>query len=38
MRLEVAATPVEQQIAQLIDQQPEEVAQTLRSWLADRRS
>jgi flagellar M-ring protein FliF len=28
---------VEHEIAQLIDRQPEEVAATLRSWLADRR-
>jgi flagellar M-ring protein FliF len=33
----VGAPPVEREIAQLIDRQPDEVAATLRSWLADRR-
>jgi flagellar M-ring protein FliF len=35
--LEPAPTSLEQEIAELIERQPEEVAQTLRSWLADRR-
>jgi flagellar M-ring protein FliF len=34
----VAATPGEAEILNLIDQQPEEVATLLRSWLADRRA
>jgi flagellar M-ring protein FliF len=33
-----AKTPVEVEVSDLIDRQPEEVAQTLRSWLAERRS
>jgi flagellar M-ring protein FliF len=36
--LEPAPTTLEQEITELIERQPEEVAQTLRSWLADRRS
>jgi flagellar M-ring protein FliF len=36
--LEPAPTSLEQEISELIESQPEEVAQTLRSWLADRRS
>ncbi|HEX5097443.1 MAG TPA: hypothetical protein VFX21_15550, partial [Acidimicrobiia bacterium] len=35
--LEPAPTSLEQEITELIERQPEEVAQTLRSWLADRR-
>jgi flagellar M-ring protein FliF len=31
-------SPMEREISSLIEQQPEDVAQTLRSWLADRRS
>jgi flagellar M-ring protein FliF len=36
--LESAPTTLEQEISDLIESQPEEVAQTLRSWLADRRT
>lgn len=36
--LEPASTSLEQEITELIERQPEEVAQTLRSWLADRRT
>ncbi len=36
--IEPAADPVDEEIATLIDRQPDEVAATLRSWLADRRS
>lgn len=36
--LEPARSEVEEEIGQLIERQPDEVAQTLRSWLADRRS
>jgi flagellar M-ring protein FliF len=32
-----ASASVEAEIGSLIEKQPEEVAQTLRSWLADRR-
>jgi flagellar M-ring protein FliF len=35
--LEAQQLPVEDEIAGIIDQQPDEVALTLRSWLADRR-
>ncbi|HEX5096338.1 MAG TPA: flagellar M-ring protein FliF C-terminal domain-containing protein, partial [Acidimicrobiia bacterium] len=35
--LEAANVPVEEEIAGIIEQQPDEVALTLRSWLADRR-
>ncbi len=37
-QLEPQRNPVEQEITELIDRQPDEVAQTLRSWLADRRA
>ncbi len=37
-QLEPQRSPVEQEITDLIDRQPDEVAQTLRGWLADRRS
>jgi flagellar M-ring protein FliF len=37
-QLEPLRSPVEQEITDLIDRQPDEVAQTLRSWLADRRA
>lgn len=37
-QLEPQHSPVEREIAELIDRQPDEVAQTLRSWLADRRA
>jgi flagellar M-ring protein FliF len=37
-QLEPQRSPVEQEITDLIDRQPDEVAQTLRSWLADRRA
>jgi flagellar M-ring protein FliF len=33
-----ARSPIETEVSDLIDRQPEEVAQTLRSWLAERRS
>ncbi|HEY3832715.1 MAG TPA: flagellar basal-body MS-ring/collar protein FliF [Acidimicrobiia bacterium] len=33
-----APTSVEMEVGELIERQPEEVAQTLRSWLAERRS
>jgi flagellar M-ring protein FliF len=36
--LEGARSPVEQELNDLIERQPDEVAQTLRSWLADRRT
>jgi flagellar M-ring protein FliF len=36
--LEPQRSPVEQEITDLIERQPDEVAQTLRSWLADRRA
>jgi flagellar M-ring protein FliF len=36
--LETAPASVEGEITDLIERQPDEVAQTLRSWLADRRS
>ena len=36
--LEPQRSSVEQEITDLIDRQPDEVAQTLRSWLADRRT
>lgn len=36
--LEPSPIPAEAEVAALIESQPEEVAQTLRSWLADRRS
>jgi hypothetical protein len=35
--LEGSNMPVEEEIAGIIEQQPDEVALTLRSWLADRR-
>jgi flagellar M-ring protein FliF len=35
--LEPAPQTLEGEISELIERQPEEVAQTLRSWLADRR-
>lgn len=37
-RIEPPPIPAETEVAELIERQPEEVAQTLRSWLADRRS
>lgn len=37
-QLEPQRSTVEQEVSDLIDRQPEEVAQTLRSWLADRRA
>ncbi len=37
-QLEPTRNPVEREITDLIDRQPDEVAQTLRSWLADRRA
>jgi flagellar M-ring protein FliF len=36
--LESAAQTIESEITDLIESQPDEVAQTLRSWLADRRT
>ncbi len=33
-----ASSPLEMEVGELIERQPEEVAQTLRSWLAERRS
>jgi len=36
--LEPPSTTIEGQITDLIERQPDEVAQTLRSWLADRRT
>lgn len=36
--LEAAPSPAQQEVVELIDRQPDEVAQTLRSWLADRRA
>jgi flagellar M-ring protein FliF len=33
-----AHSPVEHELTELIERQPDEVAQTLRSWLADRRT
>lgn len=36
--LEPAPTTIEGEITDLIERQPDEVAQTLRSWLADRRT
>ena len=36
--LEPQRSSVEHEVTDLIDRQPEEVAQTLRSWLADRRA
>jgi flagellar M-ring protein FliF len=38
MSLDVAPSEAELELNQLIERQPDEVAQTLRSWLADRRS
>jgi len=35
--IEVQHLPVESEVANIIEQQPDEVAMTLRSWLADRR-
>lgn len=35
--LDTARSPVETEVVSLIERQPDEVAQTLRSWLADRR-
>jgi flagellar M-ring protein FliF len=37
-QLEPVRSTVEQEVSDLIDRQPDEVAQTLRSWLADRRA
>ena len=36
--LEGPASTIEGEITELIERQPDEVAQTLRSWLADRRT
>jgi hypothetical protein len=36
--LEPARPAVETEVAGLIERQPDDVAQTLRSWLADRRT
>ena len=36
--LEPPSSTIEGQITDLIERQPDEVAQTLRSWLADRRT
>ena len=36
--IEPPPTTLEGEITDLIERQPDEVAQTLRSWLADRRS
>jgi flagellar M-ring protein FliF len=36
--IDADAAPIELEIAELIERQPDEVAQTLRSWLADRRA
>jgi flagellar M-ring protein FliF len=36
--LDPAPTTIEGEITDLIERQPDEVAQTLRSWLADRRT
>ncbi len=36
--LDPPATTIESEISDLIERQPDEVAQTLRSWLADRRT
>ena len=36
--LEPPASTIEGEITDLIERQPDEVAQTLRSWLADRRT
>jgi len=35
---ELPGSPLELEVSELIERQPEEVAQTLRSWLAERRS
>jgi flagellar biosynthesis/type III secretory pathway M-ring protein FliF/YscJ len=37
-RIEASHSQVEQELNELIERQPDEVAQTLRSWLADRRA
>ena len=37
-QIEPAVSTVEGEITDLIERQPDEVAQTLRSWLADRRT
>ncbi|MGH8328768.1 MAG: flagellar M-ring protein FliF C-terminal domain-containing protein, partial [Steroidobacteraceae bacterium] len=36
-RLELGHTPLDNEIGELVERQPEEVAQLLRGWLADRR-
>jgi flagellar M-ring protein FliF len=36
--LEPSRSPIETEVVELIERQPEDVAQTLRSWLADRRA